>query len=91
MLLFMLTQELRSLQVSFHLLCGTAKEQIPLFATEHDVSVVVCDMSPLKVPMQWCKDVATELKKIKLPIVQVRTIAIIILVWVNNNHCVLCR
>ena len=41
--------------------------------TDHDVSVIVCDMSPLRLPMQWCKDVAAELKKLKVPIVQVRT------------------
>ena len=72
-------QELRSLQIPFYLLHGSAKEQIPLFVTDHNVSVMVCDMSPLRLPIQWCKDVATELKKIKLPIVQVRNCILFIL------------
>lgn len=68
----MTVQELRNLQIPFYLLYGSAKEQIPLFVTDHNISVVVCDMSPLKLPMQWSKDVASVLKKLKLPLMQVR-------------------
>lgn len=71
--MLMLLQELRSLQIPFYLLYGSAKEQVPLFVTKHGVSVVVCDMSPLRLPVQWCRDVATQLRKLKLPMVQVRT------------------
>lgn len=76
---FKCLQELRDLQIPFYLLFGNAKEQIPSFVTKHDVSVVVCDMSPLRLPVQWCKDVASELKKLKLPMVQVRAYLIIIM------------
>ena len=74
---------MRSLQIPFYLLYGGAKEQVPLFVTKHNVSVVVCDMSPLRTAVQWYKDVATELKKLKLPVVQVST-----LVW-PKPHCVI--
>ncbi|XP_065917481.1 deoxyribodipyrimidine photo-lyase-like isoform X2 [Dysidea avara] len=66
-----LQEELRSLQIPFYLLCGTAKQQIPLFTSQHKVSAVVCDFAPLRVPLQWSKDVAGELKKQGLPLIQV--------------------
>ena len=42
----------------FHLKLGKASKEIPALAKELAAKVVVCDMSPLRVPKQWASDVA---------------------------------
>lgn len=52
-------KELRSLNISFHLLIGRAKERVPEFVKENDIGIVVCDFSPLRVPMSWVEELKT--------------------------------
>ena len=39
---------------------------------EHSISAVVCDFSPLRVPLGWVNDVAHEIDKLGVPLIQVR-------------------
>lgn len=50
---------------------GLHKDQVPTFATYHTVSSIVCDFSPLRVPMGWTADVGRELDQSSIPLVQV--------------------
>lgn len=63
-------QECSSLNVKFHLLIGHAAMAIPKFVKDHQVGAVVCDFSPLRVPLQWADDVQQKLPK-SVPLVQV--------------------
>lgn len=64
-------QTLKALGIPFHLLLGAPKEQLPLFVSKNSASVVVCDFSPLRVPMGWTNAVAHEMGKLNVPLVQV--------------------
>ena len=39
---------------------------------EHSISAVICDFSPLRVPVGWVRDVGIELDHLGVPLVQVR-------------------
>jgi deoxyribodipyrimidine photo-lyase len=62
--------QIRAKNIPFHLLRGLAKDTVPAFAAEYDALAVVCDMSPLREPMQWARDVAASLPK-GIPLYQV--------------------
>lgn len=59
-----------SLNIAFHLLIGTAATSIPKFVKDNGIGAVVCDFSPLRVPLQWVDDVLHKLPK-SVPLVQV--------------------
>ena len=61
------------MKIPFHLLLGKAQSCLPSFIDKEGVSVVVCDFSPLRVPLQWVKETASELDKRegKVPLIQV--------------------
>lgn len=63
-------RECSSLNLTFHLLIGSAVTKIPKFVKDHGIGAVVCDFSPLRVPMQWVDDVRQKLPK-SVPLVQV--------------------
>ncbi|XP_040205599.1 deoxyribodipyrimidine photo-lyase-like isoform X3 [Rana temporaria] len=63
-------EDCKELNIPFHLLIGYAKEVLPDFVKKHSICGVVADFSPLRVPMQWVKDVSERLPK-NVPLVQV--------------------
>ncbi|XP_077343744.1 deoxyribodipyrimidine photo-lyase-like [Lithobates pipiens] len=63
-------EDCKELNIPFHLLIGYAKDVLPDFVKKHSICGVVADFSPLRVPMQWVKDVSERLPK-NVPLVQV--------------------
>ncbi|CAI9546445.1 unnamed protein product [Staurois parvus] len=63
-------EDCKALNIPFHLLIGYAKDVLPDFVKEHSIGGVVTDFAPLRVPMQWVKDVSERLPK-DVPLVQV--------------------
>jgi deoxyribodipyrimidine photo-lyase len=53
-----LEADLVSLNIPFRLLLGQPKDQIPAFCNAIKASHLVADFTPLRVPMQWKKDVS---------------------------------
>eukprot|EP00930_Biecheleria_cincta_P051447 TRINITY_DN36638_c0_g1_i1.p1 TRINITY_DN36638_c0_g1~~TRINITY_DN36638_c0_g1_i1.p1 ORF type:complete len:534 (-),score=107.33 TRINITY_DN36638_c0_g1_i1:68-1669(-) len=74
--------ELRSKNIPFHLLMGNPVDTIPKFISKVNAVAVVCDMSPLRVPMAWCKDVAKKLAGV--PMIQVDAHNVVP-VWVASD------
>jgi len=63
---------LAKLGITFELRFGMAQDEVPkLMRSLGNVHAVVCDMSPLRVPMEWCSTVAAKLRSLKVPLVQV--------------------
>lgn len=54
-------QTLRGRHVPFQLLSGWPTDTLPEFIAEEQPAAVVCDMSPLRVPMAWVNNVAAKL------------------------------
>ncbi|XP_033103666.1 deoxyribodipyrimidine photo-lyase-like isoform X2 [Anneissia japonica] len=54
-------QELKELDISFHLLIGYAKDVLPKFIEEHQIGGLVTDFSPLRILSEWVQEVASEL------------------------------
>ncbi|KAM9316567.1 deoxyribodipyrimidine photo-lyase-like [Gastrophryne carolinensis] len=63
-------EDCKDLNIPFHLLVGYAKDVLPGFVKEHKIGGVIADFAPLRVPMQWVKDVSQNLPK-DVPLVQV--------------------
>lgn len=51
-------EKLKKLNISFILLFGDPLQELPEFITKHEVSAVVCDFSPLKIPRDWQRKLA---------------------------------
>ncbi|KAB7504233.1 Deoxyribodipyrimidine photo-lyase [Armadillidium nasatum] len=51
----------QTLNISFHLLLGQAKEVLPKFVKEENMGGVVTDFAPLRLPLQWVKDIENSL------------------------------
>jgi len=51
-------ENLRKARVPFHLRMGLAVVEVPKLCEELGATTVVCDMSPLRVPAGWSRDVA---------------------------------
>jgi len=49
---------LKAKQIPFFLKPGLAKDEVPKLCSKLKATTVVCDMSPLRVPMCWAADVA---------------------------------
>ena len=54
-------QELRQLHIPFHLLMGLPEQTLPAFVRKEKVGLMICDMSPLRVPRQWVEETAAVL------------------------------
>ena len=65
--------DLREKHIPFHLLSGAAVDNVPKFAKDNNAAAVVCDMSPLRVPMEWANEVASKLDAASIPLLQVRS------------------
>ncbi|XP_058043793.1 deoxyribodipyrimidine photo-lyase-like isoform X2 [Ahaetulla prasina] len=63
-------EECQVLDIPFHLLVGFAKDTLPRFVTQHGIGGVVTDFSPLRVPMQWVRDIQERLPS-DVPLAQV--------------------
>lgn len=53
--------ECGQLNIAFHLLFGDSSREVPNFVAKHNIGALVCDLSPLKWPMQWVDTVAKAL------------------------------
>jgi len=62
---------LRDLQIPFHLLLGNAEREIPQLCHRLGITSVVCDMSPLRVPSAWSRDLADACDKLNISVTQV--------------------
>lgn len=51
------------LNIKFHLIIESAATGIPKFVKERNIGGVVCDFSPLRVPLKWVEDVKEKLPK----------------------------
>lgn len=51
----------QKLNISFVLFTGDGPTNIPDFVKEHNIGAVVCDLSPLRFPKQWVKEVGEAL------------------------------
>lgn len=51
------------LNIKFHLIIESAATGIPKFVKERNIGGVVCDFSPLRVPLKWVQDVKDKLPK----------------------------
>lgn len=63
-------KECRDLNISFQLLKGSVEHRVPEFVADHDCAAVVCDFTPLRVPMQWVDNVMKNLPG-TVPLIQV--------------------
>lgn len=54
---------LKAKQIPFFLQLGCAKEEVPKLCSKLKATTVICDMSPLRVPMAWVHDVASAVGK----------------------------
>ncbi|XP_046571771.1 LOW QUALITY PROTEIN: deoxyribodipyrimidine photo-lyase-like [Haliotis rubra] len=63
-------QECKTLNISFHLLIGYAKDVLPDFVKSNNIGGVVTDFSPLRTPMTWVTDVKERLPK-DIPMCQI--------------------
>ncbi|CAE7559424.1 PHR [Symbiodinium sp. CCMP2456] len=63
--------DLESKNIPFHLQLGKAGDKVPALVSELSAQMVVCDMSPLRVPSQWARDVADACQAKEVPVVQV--------------------
>jgi deoxyribodipyrimidine photo-lyase len=76
---------LRAKHIPFYLLRGEEPAQtVPAFAQEHSAIAVVCDMSPLRVPVQWTSSVAAALQAAETPLFQVDAHNVVP-VWVASD------
>lgn len=50
-----------NLNINFHLLRGSAGEQIPKFVKDYKMGAVICDLSPLRIHRAWVEDVRKNL------------------------------
>ena len=63
--------ECKDLRIEFHLLFGQAVNVLPEFVQQHNMGAVVTDFAPLRVPLQWVKDIQAALPK-DVPLCQVK-------------------
>ncbi|XP_055534407.1 deoxyribodipyrimidine photo-lyase [Wyeomyia smithii] len=76
-------KQCEALDINFHMLNGTARDTIPKFVQEHQIGAVVCDFSPLRIPMKWVEDVGKALPP-EVPFCQVDAHNIVPL-WVTSD------
>jgi deoxyribodipyrimidine photo-lyase len=62
---------LRQKNIPFHLELGYAVDKLPALCAQHNPCAIVADMSPLRVPMDWVKQVADKMNEQSIPVYQV--------------------
>ena len=64
---------LRAKGIPFYLTTGDPVTNIPKFVDEHKAAAVVCDFSPLRIPMGWSSQIASAIDEAdtKAPVIQV--------------------
>lgn len=62
--------DLKELNIGFHLLFGDSPQEILKFVARNKIGGLVCDFSPLRLPMQWVDIIKTHLPS-NIPFVQV--------------------
>lgn len=79
-------QSLRAKGIPFHLTMGDPVKEISSFAKSHKALALVCDFSPLRVPLGWSCEIAYALDgdKSEIPVIQVDAHNIVP-VWVASN------
>lgn len=75
-------EALRGKGVPFYLLNGLPADTLPQYVRDMQPVAVVCDMSPLRVPMAWCTDVAKQLGDVPLYQVDAHNV---VPVWVASD------
>ena len=68
---FSIFQDLFQLSIPFHLLLGKAGDVLPSLVDKHQITAVVCDFSPLRVPKGWYQEVGEKMEKKGIPLIQV--------------------
>jgi deoxyribodipyrimidine photo-lyase len=63
-----LDNKLRDKNISFFLLLGAPEKEIPEFIESHNIGLLVSDFDPLKIKMQWKKNLV---KRINIPFYEV--------------------
>lgn len=71
------------LNIHFHLLFGEAAKEIPQFVRRHNMGVVVCDFSPMRIKLHWL-DVIKNALADDVPLCQVDAHNIVP-VWVTSD------
>lgn len=72
--------ECNKLNISFHLFYGNGGEEVLKFVRKHNMGAVVCDLSPLREPLQRVEN----LKKVDVPVIQVEAHNIVP-VWITSD------
>lgn len=75
--------ECSELNIGFHLLFGHSELEVPKFVVKHNMGALVCDMSPLRLPMQWVDEVKKTLPS-DVPFCQVDSHNIVP-VWIASD------
>lgn len=65
-----LEEECRKLNINFYLFYGNGGAEVPKFVKKHNIGAVVCDLSPLRVPMQWLENLKKD-TPVNVPVIQV--------------------
>lgn len=75
--------ECNELNITFHLLYGDGGRQVPKFVSDHSMGAVICDLSPLRVPMEWVESLEQKVPA-DIPVIQVDAHNIVPL-WVTSD------
>lgn len=62
--------ECERLNIKFYLFYGNGGAEVPKFVKKHNIGAVVCDLSPLRVPMQWVENLKKDTPP-DVPVIQV--------------------
>lgn len=76
-------EECKALNISFHLFYNDGGIEVPKFVKKHSVGAVVCDLSPLRIPMQWIENLKKDTPA-DIPVIQVDAHNIVP-VWVTSD------
>lgn len=76
-------EECQRLNINFHLFYGNGGVEVPKFVKKNNIGAVVCDLSPLRVPMQWVENLKKDTPA-DVPVIQVDAHNIVP-VWVTSD------
>lgn len=71
-----LFQDLKKLDISFHMLLGDPSKTLPIFIKSCNIGGIVADFCPLKEVTQWLDDVVKTMPK-GVPVLQVLLIILV--------------
>lgn len=63
-------EECIHLNIKFYLFYGNGGDEVPKFVVKHNIGAVICDLSPLRVPMQWIDNLKKKTPS-DVPVIQV--------------------